>query len=87
VTDCEQLPLAAKDHLLVRDEPGETDRVDGRVTADEIGGCACSARRRVLLRLTVQLDDLRARKVLRSLFREAHHQHRAEREVRRNEHT
>jgi hypothetical protein len=39
------------------------------------------SRRRILLRLRVQLDDLRARQVAGGILGQTHHQHRADREV------
>ena len=78
-------PVAAEQHLLVRDEPGQPHGVDRRAVAHRRRRRLRRPRRRVDLRLVVQLDDLRARQVLRRLGGEAHHQHRAEREVRRDE--
>ena len=65
VADREQLALAAEDDLLVRDEPGQPHGVDRRVAADQLRGRLRGARRRVLLRLVVELDDLGPREVLR----------------------
>ena len=78
-------PSPAEDHLLVRDESRQPHRVDHRVAADQVGRRLRGAGRRVLLRLVVKLDDLRAREERRRLAREAHHQDRADREVRRDE--
>src|SRR6266404_5943720 len=69
----------------MRDEAGQANRMDDGIVADERGGRARRARRRVLLRIAVQLDDLRAREVRGGLLREPHHQHGADREVRRDE--
>src|SRR5258706_11096603 len=51
VTDRQQLPFAAEDHLLVRDEAREPYGVDHRVAADQLGGERSGTGRRVLLRL------------------------------------
>src|SRR5205823_1782783 len=85
VTDRQQLSLAAEDHFLVCDESWEPYRVDVRAAADQIRRRTCGPGRCVFLRLTVQFDDLRTRKVLRRLFGEAHHQHGTKREVRGDE--
>ena len=85
VADRQQLALAREQHFLVRDEAGQAHGVDGDVAAHRLRGRLGRTGRRVDLRLVVRLDDLRARQVLRRLRGEAHHQHRAEREVRRVE--
>ena len=82
MADRQRLPSAAEDDLLVRDEAGQPNGVDRRVGPHPLGGRLRGARRRVALRLGVQLDDLRAREDLRRLLGEAHHQHGSEREVR-----
>src|SRR5829696_7046267 len=81
VPDREQLSVAPEQHLLVGDEPREPYRVDlgaAETFCRRLGG----TRRRVLLRLAVELDDLGARQVAGGLGGEAHHQHRSDREVR-----
>ena len=85
VADRQQLPLARQQHFLVRDEAGQAHGVDRDVAAHRLGGRLGRPGRRIDLRLVVRLDDLCARQVLRCLRGEAHHQHRAEREVRRVE--
>ena len=66
--------------------PGQAHRVDRHVARDQVRGRASRPRRCVLLRLVVQLDDLGARQECGRLGGEAHHQHGADREVRREEH-
>ena len=83
--DRQRLPRPAEHDLLVRDEPRKSDRVDRRIRAHPRRGRLRGARRRVTLRVRVELDDLRAREDLRRLLREAHHQHCPLREVRRME--
>ena len=90
VADRERLGLAAEQHLLMRDQSGEADRVDRLVDvparlADEVRGALGGPRRRVELAVVVQLDDLALGHVPRGLGGEAHHQHRPDGEVRRHE--
>ncbi len=85
MADRQQLPLPRQQHLLVCDEAGQTHGVDSDVAAHCLGGRLGRPGRRIDLRLVVRLDDLRARQVLCRLGGEAHHQHGAEREVRRVE--
>ena len=85
VADRQRLPRPAEQHLLMGDEPREPDRVDRDVAAHALGRRARSARRRVELRVGMQLDDLRRAEDTGRLLREAHHQERATREVRDDE--
>ena len=75
-------PGAAEHDFLVRHESGEANRMDRRIGPHPRRGRLRRARRRVTLRLRVELDDLRSREHLRGLLGEAHHQHRTHREVR-----
>ncbi len=111
VPDGQRLALGAEQHLLVRDEPGEPDRVHrdavdvgaaGAVESgaggigvgrhafsslgDESGGAGRGARRRVGLVRVVQFDDFDRFEEPRGLLGEMHGQHRADGEVRRDEH-
>ena len=84
-------PSVAEDHLLVGDEPRQAHGVDRRLgAAARLGHQPRGERRgaagRVELAVVVQLDDLGLRHVPRGLGGEAHHQHRADREVGRDEH-
>src|SRR3712207_866371 len=83
--DREELAVASEEHLLVRDEAGESDAVDRDVAAERACGRLRRAGRGVDLRLVVKLDDLSAREVLRRFGGEAHHEDGAEREVRRDQ--
>ena len=67
------------------DEPGQAHGVDRHVALHPRRGRLRRPRRRVELRLVVQLDDLGGVEVARGLLGEAHHQHGADREVRREE--
>ena len=61
--------------------PGQAHGVDRHLAVHQRGGARGGARRRVELRRVVVLDDLGAGHDLRRLGGEAHHQHRADREV------
>ena len=79
-------PSPPKIDLLVGDEARQADRVDRLVDVaaglgDQLGGPLRGARRRVELAVVVKLDDLDLGHVLGGLGGEAHHQHRADREV------
>ena len=72
-------------------QAGQPHRVDRRLRSaaggrHQHGGPSRGAARRVELAVVVELDDLRLGHVARGLGREAHHQHRADREVRRDQH-
>ena len=56
-----------------------------RLAAHQLGGARRGAARRVELAVVVELDDLRPGHVPRRLGGELHHQHGADREVRRDE--
>ena len=108
-------PVAAEQHLLVRDQPAQPHRVHrhavdvgaaravaapwrvasgmrragrprARAAAISCGGARRGAARRVDLVRVVQLDDLDRLEEAGRLRGEPHHQHRADGEVRRDEH-
>ena len=81
MADRQQLARAAEEDLLVRDEPGQPDRVDRRVRTDARSRRGGGPGRGVHLALVVQLDDLTTRELRRGLLGEPHHQRGAEREV------
>ena len=86
----ERLPLASEQHLLVGDQARQPNRVDRLVDVaarlgDQLRGALRRARGRVELAVVMELDDLDLGHVPRGLGGEAHHQHRADREVGRDE--
>ena len=85
VADRQRLPRPPRITSWCATRPGRRTEWIGTSPPMQRGGRLRRARRRVALRVGVQLDDLRARQHLRRLGREAHHQHRSEREVRRVE--
>jgi hypothetical protein len=86
VADRERLAGAAEDHLLVRHQAGQADRVDrlvdvGASLAEQVRGVRRGSRRGVQLAVVVQLDDLALRQMCGGLPCELHHQDRADGEV------
>ena len=67
------------------DEPREADGVDRHVAVHELGRALRRPGGRVELAVVVELDDLGAGHEARRLGGEAHHQHRADGEVRGGE--
>ena len=84
-------PRSPRMHLLVGDQPRQAHGVDRRRLAAAGGGHQLGRERsraagRVELGVVVQLDDLGLGHVAGGLGGEAHHQHRPDREVRRDQH-
>ena len=70
----------------MRDEARQADGVDRHVAVHQRRGPRGGAARLVELAVVVELDDLGRRHVLGRLGGEAHHEHRADREVRAEQH-
>ena len=75
-------PSAPKITSWCASRPGRRTEWIGTSPPHPARGLARGARRRIELLRVVELDDLRVRQHLRRLGGEAHHQHRADREVR-----
>ncbi len=71
VANRQELPLTPEQDLLVSDEPRQPHRMDRRRARQRLRRRLRRSRGRVLLRLAVQLDDLRAWQVPGRLGREA----------------
>jgi hypothetical protein len=91
VTDAERLAHVAEQHLLMGHEAGQPNRMDRDVeravrrAAHQVGGAHGRAAGPVELAVMVELDDLSGAHVPCCLGREAHHQDRADGEIRRHE--
>ena len=88
VRDAQRLGDVAEDDLLVGDDARQAHGVDRDLAAaasHQLRGARGGARRRVELGRVVVLDDLGRLHVPGGLGGEAHHQHGADREVRRHE--
>ena len=85
VAQRQRLRDVAEDDVLVGDQALQPDGVDRHLALHQLRGALRRARRRVELGRVVVLDDLPRGHVPRRLGGEAHHQHRADREVRGDE--
>ena len=87
VADRERLPRPAEDHLLVRDEAGQPDRVDRHARRPSAAAVAFAVPDGASSFVSACSSTISARgNDARRLGGEAHHQHGAEREVRRQKH-
>src|SRR6266508_98812 len=85
VANGQELAEPAEENFLMGHQPRKTHGVDGHLSAHRLRRRPRRARRGVHFALVVQLHDLRMRQMADGLGREAHHAHRADREVRCDE--